>query len=202
MDLCRSAWEGRSASEARARQSYLESSAHFSRCGCYRYALMRRIGPGERVILFIGLNPSTADTTQDDPTIRRFVGFARRMCYDVVWVANLFAWRATDPTQLKRVSNPVGPRNGIWLHKLVKTADTLVAAWGNGAALSNRPTEVLQRFGPMHCFGQTALGHPRHPLYLPGTTSLVQFSCSTTLASSKLCRAGPSPRGGKQRSVG
>jgi len=151
-----------------ASTGYLASTACFSQCGMYRYALSRRLGSGQRTILFIGLNPSTADAVSDDPTIRRCVGFARRMGYDLLLMANLFGLCATDPKRLKRVTDPVGPRNDDWLRRFARLAEITVAAWGNGAYSSERPSEVLGLFGKVYCFGRTALGQPRHPLYLPG----------------------------------
>lgn len=172
MGFCAAAERGSPATKAGAPLGYLAATAHFSRCRMYRYALTRRLGLGERTILFIGLNPSTADATYDDPTIRRCVGFARRMGYDVLLMANLFGWRATDPRRLKGVRDPVGSQNDVWLRKLARMADTIVAAWGNGASSSERPSEVLAWFGRVYCFGQTDLGQPRHPLYLPSDSAL------------------------------
>ena len=152
------------------------SSAYFSLCGDYRYMLMRRLGTGTRTVLFIGLNPSTADACEDDPTIRRCAGFARRMGYDVLLMANLFAWCSTDPRLLKKVHDPVGPQNDYWLQRLATAADTTIAAWGNGAVGSNRPEKVLNCIQPLYCLGRTNLGYPRHPLYLSGNTRLVLFN--------------------------
>lgn len=80
--------------------TYLESSADVSACGRYRYWLSRRLSMGERTILFVGLNPSTADAALDDPTIRRCVGFARAWGFDWLFMGNVNAFRSTDPKGL------------------------------------------------------------------------------------------------------
>ena len=77
--------------------NYLEAFAEISRDGVYRYRLTRRLSPGNRTVLFVGLNPSTADATHDDQTIKRCVGYARAWGYDVLLMGNLHAYRATDP---------------------------------------------------------------------------------------------------------
>ena len=92
-------------------------SAGISRCKAYRYWLRRRWGEGPEVI-FIGLNTSTADSKTDDPTLRRIMGFSHKWVFSVVTVINLFAWRSQDPGELRKVEDPVGPRNNYWLKKL------------------------------------------------------------------------------------
>ena len=85
--------------------------AHFSRCGRYRYALRRTFPAGQGTVLFVGLNPSTADAHVDDPTIRRCMGFAAAWGHRELWVANLFALRSPYPDALLGADDPVGPRN-------------------------------------------------------------------------------------------
>ena len=88
-------------------------SADFSACGTYRYALRRIWLPAAPQVLFIGLNPSTADEKSDDPTIRRCLGFARSWGYGGLIVANLFAYRATAPSALREARDPIGPLNDL-----------------------------------------------------------------------------------------
>ena len=78
---------------------------------------------------------------------------------------------------LKQAHDPVGPENDYWLRELIGVADTIIAAWGNGAAGSDRATQVVSTLKPLYCLGHTLLGHPRHPLYLLGSTELVPLSC-------------------------
>ncbi len=95
----------------------LEPNAVISECGRYRYVLTRQVGPGTRTATFILLNPSTADANNDDPTIRRCIGFARQWGCGKLTVLNLFAVRATDPQWMKAASDPVGPENKAWFEK-------------------------------------------------------------------------------------
>lgn len=154
---------------------YLASSARFSDCGRYRYRLNRRLGMGERVVLFVGLNPSTADQTQDDPTIRRCVGFALKWGFDWLWMGNLNAWRSTDPKGLPSDAlEAVGPENQDELTWMWQKADLVVAAWGKNPlnryarALGDRILALPQT----RTLGTNKNGTPKHPLYLPKTTAL------------------------------
>src|SRR5437588_2477108 len=90
-------------------------SAVFSPDGRYRYLLTRRLGRSRRVATFIMLNPSTADAINNDPTIRKCVGFARRWGCGLLQVVNLFALRATEPRVLRAAADPVGPENSRWI---------------------------------------------------------------------------------------
>lgn len=97
----------------------------------YRYGLWRKWDDRPKV-MFIGLNPSTADEVEDDPTIRRCIGFANSWGYGGIVVANLFGFRATDPTALQKATDPIGPENDEWLYRLADEAALVVGAWGNG----------------------------------------------------------------------
>ncbi len=146
----------------------LERGADFDETGAFRYRLWRRWDPSGPVVAFVGLNPSTADADQDDPTIRRCLGFARRWGFGALEVVNLFAWRATRPQDLRRAVDPVGPENDAVLKRTARDADRVVACWGVHGAWRQRDTEVLAWLpGPLHCLGRTQGGQPRHPLYLP-----------------------------------
>lgn len=145
-------------------------SAVMSECGRYRYRLRREWLGGEGDVLFIMLNPSTADAERDDPTIRRCVGFARRWGFRRLWVGNLFAWRATHPFDLVRAPDPVEPDNDEHLIGMAANAEVIVAAWGSYRALRGRDKDVRQIIGGLECLGVTKRGHPRHPLYLPYDT--------------------------------
>lgn len=143
--------------------------ASFSLCRTYRYALWRTWQTDAGVVLFVGLNPSTADETSDDPTIRRCVRFARDWGYGGMCIANLFAFRATHPRDLLRAPSPIGPDNDHWLGHLAETAALVVAAWGNHGVHGGRASAVRQMLGPIHCLRMTGSGQPAHPLYLPAT---------------------------------
>ena len=106
-------------------------TANFSACRKYRYSLKRVWNRQSPFVLFIGLNPSTADEINDDPTLTRCMDYAKRWGYGGVCVANLFAYRATKPTDMLRVNDPIGIDNNSWLKKLSKAAGLTVVAWGN-----------------------------------------------------------------------
>lgn len=134
----------------------------------YRYSLTRRWADGP-AMLFIALNPSTADETANDPTVTRMMGFARRERYSALTVANLFAFRATDPREMFAASDPVGPENDAWLQRLAAEHELRVAAWGAHGNHRMRDLDVSRRglLGDLHCLARTKDGHPGHPLYLP-----------------------------------
>jgi hypothetical protein len=157
----------------------LRSNAVISDCGRYRYSLMRRWAEGHP-LRFVMLNPSTADATLDDPTIRRCMGFARREGFAALIVLNLYAYRATDPKALLTCADRVGPLNdGILKAHLFSAscgATPVVAAWGVNAK-PDRVTAVLRSRPNVdwRCLGTTKDGHPRHPLYVPGDQPLAPF---------------------------
>lgn len=155
---------------------FAPASAVLSPCGRYRYRLERRWAPGAP-LLWVMLNPSTADATEDDNTIRRVVRFTQREGFGAAVVVNLFAWRATDPTDLFRCVGPEGPDNDWHLMREACEAARVVVAWGNvsGRMLPARVRRVLEQLAPreLWCLGTTAAGHPRHPLYVRADQPLV-----------------------------
>ena len=152
----------------------MRTDACFSRCGTYRYALWRRWAAGPQV-LFVMLNPSTADKQRDDPTIRRCIGFAARWGYGAVAVGNLFAFRTPSPDVLRQAAHPVGRANDRWLERLAAESSRLIAAWGNDGALLGRDAQVRELLGPLYALALTRRGQPRHPLYLPGRAEPVPW---------------------------
>lgn len=144
----------------------LEAGAELD--GPYRYRLWRHWRRDAGAVLFVMLNPSTADAHSDDPTLRRCLSFARRWGYGGVEVVNLFAWRATDPRQLTLAPDPIGPRNDSIVAAAAAAARAVVVAWGAGGALGGRDQVVaaLLRQHQPRCLGVTAAGAPRHPLYV------------------------------------
>lgn len=158
----------------------MERDASISECGRYRWWLTRRWADAP-LCCWIMLNPSTADAEQDDPTIRRCMGFAERWGYGGIVVVNLFALRATDPRELKRADDPDGdPYNNQEILKWVGESPFTVAAWGAHGALRLRGQTITRRIRveghPLHCLGTTKAGHPKHPLYLKATTEPIPFS--------------------------
>jgi hypothetical protein len=131
-------------------------------------------------MLFIMLNPSTADGTLDDPTIRRCKAFAAREGCDQVRVVNLFALRATNPRELAK-SNvcAIGPDTDHHIREEVRyvrqQGGVVVAAWGANPMASHRDLLVAEMVGPMMCLGITKDGFPRHPLYVKADQPLVPY---------------------------
>ncbi|MBC8451295.1 MAG: DUF1643 domain-containing protein [Planctomycetes bacterium] len=147
----------------------MESSAELSACRTYRYALWRKWDSTLPYAMFVGLNPSTADEVQDDPTIRRCVRFARDWGYGSLCMVNLFAYRATSPRDMKAAEDPVGPINDRWLKELATEAGIVIAAWGNHGAFLGRSSAVRRLVPVLHCLGLNKSGEPVHPLYQPVT---------------------------------
>ena len=152
----------------------------------YRYSLKRSNRPwsqleGSRTIAFIGVNPSTADAENDDPTIRKCWGFTERWGYDGFIMLNLFAFRATDPGTLKRITcDPVGPRNNEFLAQFARRCDKTILMYGNNGTLYGRDLEVLSLLRtpetrPLYCLKQNRTGTPAHVLYLPNDSELKEF---------------------------
>lgn len=159
-------------------------TAVFSVCERYRYALERTFARGDRAVLFIGLNPSTATAETNDPTVRRAIGFARAWRFDRLLLGNVFAFRSTDPRGLRTVADPIGPDNDRHLLELANRAERIVCAWGVHATLNDRErkvVELLRDAGFEHrlChLGVTKDGHPKHPLYLSSSTRLQPWRIS------------------------
>jgi hypothetical protein len=164
----------------------VERSARLSECGTWRYYLARHWAPKGEALAFVMLNPSTADATVDDPTIRRCIGFARRDGYAGLVVVNLFALRSTDPAALGQVleQRAVGPDNDAYLSMLlaerVRRGLPTVAAWGAHPGIEKRIQHVRALVPGIdwRCLGTTKAGAPRHPLYVRGDQPLAPLPVS------------------------
>ena len=154
----------------------IKRTAEISACGKYRYSLTRTWDKRLPVVVFIGLNPSTADAESDDPTIRKCIGFAIRWGYGGLVMLNLFAYRATNPADMKRAYEPVGPDNSATMFRFTLEHD-VVACWGAHGSYERRDSvamlcDIVSR---PKCLGTTKDGHPKHPLYLPYATPLEPY---------------------------
>lgn len=155
----------------------LNSPAIFSPCRTYRYTLTRDISLfGNSTLVVIGLNPSTADETADDPTIRRCKGFAETWGHSRYIMVNLFAYRATDPTAMLAHPAPIGPENDAAIlaaAALTRPRGRILCAWGTHGSHMDRAAYVTalltNRRHRLHCLGQNADSTPKHPLYIPRT---------------------------------
>ncbi len=152
--------------------------AEFSPCRTWRYRLTRIWDATKPAVMFIGLNPSTADESEDDPTVRRCLGYAQRWGHGSLLLCNLFAFRSTQPRGLWTAADPIGPENDNTILKTAKhllaseTPGLVVCAWGNHGAFRDRSTEVLllldQHEIRVYALAVTKANEPKHPLYLQG----------------------------------
>jgi len=144
----------------------MKIGAKFSTCRKYRYALWRTWDESKPYAMFVGLNPSTADEVEDDPTVTRCINFAKSWGYGGLCIANIFAYRATKPSDMMAAQEPIGSSNDDWLIKLACDAGVVVAAWGNGGRHQNRSKHVVKLLPKLHCLKMNTSGEPAHPLYL------------------------------------
>ena len=147
------------------------SGAVFSPCGEYRYMLRRSLDLlGRGTVVFCMLNPSTANATENDPTVRRCIDYAKQWgAFDLI-VVNAYAYRATDPREMRKTDDPVGPANDIWIEGAARSATPgwFICAWGVNIE-DERQRKVLpmiRRHTPAMALALTKNGTPRHPLYL------------------------------------
>lgn len=174
------------------------ADAEISPCGGYRYRLTR-FWSGENALPFVMLNPSTADASQDDPTIRRCMGFARDRGFGGIIVANLFAYRATSPADMKAAGDAIGPRNNATLIELLEWAKRaevpVVAAWGAHGDYMERGHAVAELARLIGCqmvsLGTTKAGHPRHPLYVKADQPFEPFPGSQSECAQPLSKDNP-----------
>lgn len=162
----------------------LSRSAVISDCGLYRYRLERDLGRfGNTTLAFIMVNPSTADASVDDATIRKCIGFCERNGFGRMIVGNKFAFRATEVKRLRSTPDPIGPENDAHLGRIMNDADMIAVAWGPLTKLPDRLrtrwrtiTAIAKTLGKtLHCFGTAQDGHPRHPLMLAYDTPLTEW---------------------------
>lgn len=161
-----------------------QAGATFDDAGArvFRYRLWRRWDPTAPYMAVIGLNPSTADETRDDPTIRRCIGFAKREGLGGLEMLNLFSFRATDPRKLMQAGWPVGDGNMAIVAEVCvqPLCARVVLAWGSHAP-SGTARSMVKRLrdagvAKLWCFGRTSSGCPRHPLYLPKDAQLQEWT--------------------------
>ncbi len=161
--------------------------AVISECGRYRYLLTREwqeplLLPHRACRLaFIMLNPSTADGTVDDPTIRRCMGFAKREGYYGIEIVNLYALRSTDPTEVAlSQDSAIGTENDHYISKISLSCGDVVAAWGAWIFARERARQVAEmlRGVTIKCLGVNKDGSPKHPLYVPKGAAFIPWEVS------------------------
>ncbi len=158
---------------------YSGRDARLSDCGSYRYTLSRTWDARLGECLFVMLNPSTANALDDDPTIRRCVGYARAWGFGTLTVVNLFALRATDPKALYSHPDPVGSENDAVILAAAGRSHQVVAGWGAHGGHLDRGAAVARLLAAagcvVRCLGTTGKGHPLHPLYLKADLQPVSY---------------------------
>ena len=157
-------------------------SAIISENGLYRYKLERIWDINKPKVMFIMLNPSKADASIDDPTIRRCVSFAKSWGYGGILVGNLFAYRSTYPKELLSAKDPIGPDNINHLRFMYLESELIICAWGNANIIEKlnimdyKPLSGI--VGRLSYLELSKDGTPKHPLYLKGNTQPHEFKIS------------------------
>jgi len=155
-------------------------TASLSRDRRHRYQLTRRWADGPS-ITWIMLNPSSADASHDDPTLRRCIAFSCAWGYAALTVVNLFTLRTAHPAELARATDPNRTRSNTYIHAAIRGSEAAIAAWGNlpsSLAHATLRASTVRDLLPADalCLGLTQRGHPRHPLYVPGHTQPVSLA--------------------------
>lgn len=150
------------------------TGAEFSADRKYRYALWRIWDESKPLVMFIGLNPSTANETEPDNTITRVMNFAKDWGYGGFYMMNLFGIVSSKPQVLVTDSDPLGD-NDQWLEKIAAKCERIIFAWGVFKQAKARAEDVKKRFPGSYCLKKTKKGHPWHPLYVAGNTQPIPF---------------------------
>lgn len=160
--------------------------AIISPCGNYRYFLSRKIGESKKTLTFIMLNPSRDDAIDDaiddDPTIKRCVGFCQSLGYGTLHVVNLFAFRSPDPSELLNAEDPIGEENLKFVKNTVQNSDMTICAWGTNGSIKNQDKVILNLLGDFDLYALkiTKYNFPSHPLYLSADLKPVLFQKKST----------------------
>jgi hypothetical protein len=149
--------------------------ATFSHDRKYRYVLSRRWNTrSNRFVMYIGLNPSTANEEKPDNTITKLIKVSKYNGFDGMFMLNIFAIVSSKPSVLKTDSDPLGDNNG-WLEEIAPKCDKIVFCWGNFKEAQERAQEVIKMFDKAYCLFQNKNGSPKHPLYCKDETKLIPF---------------------------
>lgn len=159
-------------------------SAIISSCGVYRYRLERNVSAEGVVYAFFGVNCSTATATEDDQTVKKWIGFTQRLGGKRLIVGNAFAYRAMDVSELNGAADPVGPDNDAHLDQIIRDADILVPCWGSRTKIPPRlhgrldtlRARIFEAGKPVKAWGFTQSGDPLHAMVLGYSTPLVDWT--------------------------
>lgn len=155
---------------------YLSRGAEFSADKKHRTFLWRRWDEKKPAILFIGLNPSTADDVDDDPTIGRCIHFAYTWGYGALHMMNLFTLVTSEPEDLLTTTTPncvAGYDAHLW--NVGRFSARIIFCWGAFKEARERSKQVIKMFPKAHCLRLTKHGHPWHPLYMPEEATPIPF---------------------------
>jgi hypothetical protein len=152
-----------------------DNGADFSDCRKYRYTLWRTWSSDKPKIMFLGLNPSTADEVKNDPTVTRCINYARKWGYGGMYMMNIFAFRTTYPVELKKAKDPIGKDNDKWILLISKKVDLCIGAWGNDGQYLDRSTKIKELVANLYCLKVNSSGEPAHPLYLKASLKPLRF---------------------------
>jgi hypothetical protein len=161
------------------------SGAKFSECRNYRYALWRIWDDSKPLVMFIGLNPSTANESGDDPTIRRVRAISKNLGYGGVYMMNCFPFVSTDPDALRDYDKTISQQhhfmvNNRELKEVAEKCRDIVFAWGNFKVVKDlgRDIELIRVFQDAKALHINKNGSPKHPLYCKTDIQPVQFNQS------------------------
>lgn len=152
-----------------------KNGAEFSPCRKYRYALWRIWDETMPLVMFIGLNPSTANETKNDNTISSVVSIAKNLGYGGVYMMNCFPYISTNPDDLKDFGNTA--LNDHWLYKISDICQDIIFAWGNFKIVKElgRNIELAGMFPQAKALQLNQNGSPKHPLYVKRTVQPVPY---------------------------
>lgn len=152
----------------------MRKNAFFSECGAYRYQLYRIWDESLPLAMCIGLNPSTANSEENDPTITRLVGILSVNGYGGFHMMNLYGLISTDPNGLTSHPNPEG-ENNKWVFNVRQLCQDVIFCWGNFRQAQHRGKKMALKYPEALCFGKNKNGSPKHPLYLPKDVHITKF---------------------------
>jgi hypothetical protein len=141
----------------------------------YRYLLSRVWDETKPMVMIIGLNPSTADEKEDDPTIRKCINYAKSWDYGGIYMLNLFAFRATQPSEMFKASEPIGEKNDTYIKTYSKKVNKVICAWGNDGKYQNRSNLIKNSVDNLYYLKLNQTGEPAHPLYLKAKLTPKKF---------------------------
>ena len=154
----------------------IDFGAKFSKCRKYRYTLWRTWDDSKPKVMFLGLNPSTADEINNDPTVTRCINYSKSWGYGGMYMMNIFAFRTTYPIELKKSNDPVGKNNDYWIEKIQNDVDKCIGAWGNDGEFKNRFKTIYRIIPDLYCLKVNNSGQPAHPLYLRSNLKPIRLS--------------------------